>query len=208
VTRARGVAGSPERLALLGRLAAAASSGAAMIQVRERHLDDLGLLAFVGELLAVCDGTQCLVIVNERTDVAFAAGAHGVHLRSDSISAQDARLVLGHDAVVGRSVHSVREAEAVTTAGGCDYLVFGTIYPSASKSEGHPVAGIEALREVCSAVSLPVVAIGGLTVARAAEAARGGAAGVAAISLFAEATDIGRVVGDLRNALTPQQGNV
>jgi len=179
-----------------------------MIQVRERHLDDRALIVFVRELVDVCAGTACAVVVNERSDVALAAGATGVHLKSDSVSVADARMVLGTEAMVGRSVHSVEEAAAVGSAGGCDYLVFGTVYPSSSKAEDHPVAGIEALRKVCSSVSLPVIAIGGISVARAPEVSRAGAAGVAAISLFAESAEMGRVAGDLRNALTLKQGNV
>lgn len=208
VTRARGVAGSAERLTLLARLASAVDAGVSMIQVRERHLDDRALVVFVGELLDICAGTECRVIVNERTDVSVAAAAHGVHLKSDSVSVADARQVLPIDAVVGRSVHSVEEAQAAAAAGCCDYLVFGTVYPSSSKAEDHPVAGIEALRSVCASVSLPVIAIGGISVSRAAEVTRAGAAGAAGISLFAEAADMGRVAGDLRNALTLKHGNV
>ena len=208
ITRARGAAGSAERLTLLARLTSAVEAGVSMIQVRERHLDDRALVVFVEELLDICTGTECRVIVNERTDVSVAAGAHGVHLKSDSVSVADVRRVLSNDAVVGRSVHSAMEAEDIAAAGGCDYLVFGTVYPSSSKAEDHPVAGIEALRSVCRSVSVPVIAIGGISISRAPEVTRAGAAGAAAISLFAEAADMGRVAGELRNALTLKQGNV
>ncbi|CAN5876031.1 thiamine phosphate synthase [soil metagenome] len=193
---------------MLGRLGSAVNAGVSMIQVRERHLDDRALMVFVRELVDVCAGSTCKVVVNERSDLTLTAGAHGVHLKSDSVAVADVRMVRGTDTVVGRSVHSVEEATAVGSAGGCDYLVFGTVYPSSSKAEDHPVAGIEALRQVCSSVSLPVIAIGGISVARAPGVVRAGAAGVAAISLFAEATDMGRVAGELRNALTLKQGNV
>ncbi|MEO5896254.1 MAG: thiamine phosphate synthase [Vicinamibacterales bacterium] len=193
---------------MLSRLASAVDSGVSMIQVRERHLDDRALTLFVRELVGICAGSPCMVVVNERSDVTLTAGAHGVHLKSDSVSVADVRTVLGSGSIVGRSVHSVGEATAVGSAGGCDYLVFGTVYPSSSKAEDHPVAGIEALRQVCSSVSLPVIAIGGISVARAPAVARAGAAGVAAISLFAETADMGRVAGELRNALTLEEGNV
>jgi len=87
-----------------------------MIQVRERHLDDRALIRFVKQLLEVCGATACKVVVNERTDIAIAAGAHGVHLKSDSVPVTDARRLLSTEAVVGRSVHSATEAAAVAAA--------------------------------------------------------------------------------------------
>ena len=208
VTRARGTRGSQEQLTLLRRLEAAMHAGASMIQVRERHLDDRSLLAFVQELVALSSGTRCQVVVNDRADIALAARAHGVHLKSDSISVADVRRLMPADAIVGRSVHDSDEAGAIAAAGGCDYLVFGTVFPSSSKTEDHPVAGIDALKRVTRSVRLPVVAIGGINVARAAEAREAGAAGVAAISFFTEAPDIARAVHELRSALTAKQRNV
>jgi len=87
--------------------------------------------------------------------------------------------------LVGRSVHSVGEAMAAAADGGCDYLVFGTVFESQSKPAGHGVAGLGALAEVCAAVPLPVLAIGGMTVDRVPDIVRAGAAGLAAIGLFA-----------------------
>jgi thiamine-phosphate pyrophosphorylase len=183
-------------------------AGASMIQVRERHMDDRSLLAFVRELVALSRGTACRVVVNDRADIALAAGAHGVHLKSDSMSVADARRIVTPRTLVGRSVHDPDEAVAVAAAGGCDYLVFGTVFPSSSKTEDHPVAGIEALKRVTGDVQLPVIAIGGINVSRAKEARLAGAAGVAAISFFTEAPDIARAVHELRDALTAKEGNV
>jgi len=208
VTRARGAAGSRERIALVSRLAAAADAGATMIQVRERHLDDRALLAFVRELLDATRATACAVSVNDRLDIVLATGAQGVHLKSDGVSVSDVRRVAPPGLIVGRSVHSEAEAIATEAEGGCDYLFFGTVFPSASKPTDHPVAGSEGLRRVCDSVSLPVVAIGGVTTARTAEVVRAGAAGVAAISLFVEAADVVRLVTSLHHALTGHQGRV
>lgn len=208
VTRARGAAGSPERTALVSRLAAAADAGATMIQVRERHLDDRALLAFVRELLDATRSTSCAVLVNDRLDIVLATGAHGVHLKSDGVSVQDVRRIAPAGLIVGRSVHSETEAIATGVEGGCDYLFFGTVFPSASKPTDHPVAGTDRLRRVCDSVALPVVAIGGVTTGRAAEVARAGAAGIAAVSLFVEAPDIAHVVTSLHHALTVNQGRV
>ncbi len=179
-----------------------------MIQVRERHMDDRSLLAFVQELVALSHGTACRVVVNDRVDIALAAGAHGIHLKSDSISVADARQIVTPITMVGRSVHGPDEAAAVAAAGGCDYLVFGTVFPSSSKTEDHPIAGIEGLTRVTRGVQLPVIAIGGINVSRAKEARAAGAAGVAAISFFTEAPDIARAVHELRDALTGKERNV
>jgi thiamine-phosphate pyrophosphorylase len=208
ITRARGVRGSPERAALVSRMAAAAAAGASMIQIRERQLDDRTCVDFARELIDATTETSCLITLNDRPDIAIAAAAAGVHLKSDSVSASDVRSIALPDFVIGRSVHSISEAIVAEHEGGYDYLLFGTVFPSASKPAGHVIAGIEPLREICSRVSLPVIAIGGMTCGRAAEAARAGAAGIAAISLFAEARDIAEAVSSLRDALTRHSGRV
>jgi thiamine-phosphate pyrophosphorylase len=206
ITRARGLPGSAERLALLARLKAAAAAGAAFIQVRERQLSDRALVAFVRELVECTRDRECRVLVNDRPDIALAAGAAGVHLKDRSLAAADVRRIVPAAFIVGRSVHSEGDATAAEAAGGCDYLLFGTVFPSASKPDDHPIAGIDALRRVCERVSLPVLAIGGINTGRAQSVAAAGAAGAAGISLFSEAPDIGAAVRALRAALTPPSG--
>ncbi len=208
VTRARGSSGSPERASLVSRLASAAAAGASMIQIRERQLDDRAVLEFAQELIRATSGTSCLVTINDRTDIAIAAGAAGVHLKSGAVSAADVRRITPPEFVVGRSVHSMDDATAAEREGGCDYLFFGTVFPSTSKPADHPIAGIEGLRAVCARVSLPVVAIGGITPFRAPAVAAAGAAGAAAIGLFAEARDTAEAVASLRSALTGHSGHV
>ena len=88
---------------------------------------------------------------------------------------------------------------AAEAAGGCDYLLFGTVFASDSKPEGHVAAGLDALRRVCERVRLPVLAIGGMTIERAAAVARAGAAGIAAIGVFNRAADMTAVVTGLRS---------
>ena len=208
ITRARGAQGSTERASLLARLVSAAGAGATMIQVRERLLDDRALVVFVRELVAATSGIRCQVIVNDRPDIALAAAAAGVHLKSVSIAASDVRRIAPPSFIVGRSVHSEDEAAAAEEAGGCNYLMFGTVFPSSSKPDDHPIAGTDGLRHVCARVSLPVVAIGGITASRAAATRAAGAAGIAGISLFADAPDVAEAVRSVRNALTPQLGSV
>ena len=163
----------------------AARAGVDLIQIRERGLNDRRLVNLVVRIIAAVRTTTASVLVNERTDVAIAAGAAGVHLRSSSAPAARIRTLAPKGFIVGRSVHTREEALIADHEGGCDYLVFGTVFPSAGKPPGHAVAGVDALKDVCAAVRLPVLAIGGITEGRAREAASAGAAGVAAIGLFA-----------------------
>src|SRR5687768_9627213 len=143
IARARGTAGSPERSAWLDRLGKAAAAGASMIQVRDRLVDDRALLTFLRDLAGVVSGTGCRILVNERTDVSLAARIDGVHLKSHGIPPIAVRALLPPPLLVGRSVHSVDEAMRVEQGGGCDYLLFGTVFPSRSKPDEHQVAGSE-----------------------------------------------------------------
>jgi thiamine-phosphate pyrophosphorylase len=166
----------------------AAASGVDLIQVRERDLSDRELAGLVRAIVAAASGFQARVLVNERLDVAMAAGASGVHLRADSMTASLARAAAPHGFLIGRSVHGIEEARVAADAGGCDYLLFGTVFPSAGKPEGHIVAGIGAVGAVCRSVELPVIGIGGVDAARARTLAEAGAAGAAAVELFMSAS--------------------
>ena len=170
---------------LVDLVAGAARAGIDLIQIRERDLAAGALVTLVRRCLDAAEGTSSKVVINDRADVAIAAGAAGMHLRGDSIAVRAARSLLGDSAVIGRSVHSADEAGEVLRAGGVDYLVFGTLYETVSKDGGHPVAALDELRAACrAAAGVPVLAIGGITVQRAAELARAGAAGIAGIGLF------------------------
>jgi thiamine-phosphate pyrophosphorylase len=179
--------------ALVAAAVRAADRGADVIQIRERDLSDIALLGLVRALLAAVAGRPVRVLVNDRADVAIAAGAHGVHLRGDSPPASRIAAVAAAAAparqaadrfIIGRSVHSLADVDAAVADGGCDYLMFGTVFPSAGKPPDHPVAGVERLAEACRRSTLPVIAIGGMTPEREPEIARAGAAGLAAIGWF------------------------
>ena len=166
--------------------AAVSKADVDVLQIRERGLDDAILARLVRDVLAGAAGSGMRVLVNDRADVALAAGAAGVHLPSTAPAVAVMRRILPDVLLLGRSVHTDDDLREIERQGGCDYLTFGTVFPSAGKPKGHPVAGVEALGRACASTSLPVLAIGGLTVSLAAEAARAGAAGVAAIGLFAD----------------------
>jgi thiamine-phosphate pyrophosphorylase len=184
ITDRRRLRGDAEA-ALIEREQLAAQAGVHLIQIRERDLDGGPLTRLVSRAVEAVRGTRTRILVNDRVDVAVAAGAHGVHLRGDSMPAARARALLPAGAVVGRSIHAAADAVAATAEGSLDYLLFGHLFDTPSKP-GLAPAGLEALAAVVSTTSLPVLAVGGITVERMAEVARTGASGAAAVGLFAD----------------------
>lgn len=178
--------------ALIEQAARAADAGLDLFQIREPDLSDAALLDLAERVRDAAKGSALRVLVNDRLDIALAAGLHGMHLRGSSYAAARARAITGcRMFLIGRSVHSAEEAAAVEAAGGLDYLILGAMFPTSSKPPDHPLAGIETLRTAVSACRLPILAIGGITLDNAAHVASAGAAGLAAIGLFAS--------GDLRD---------
>jgi thiamine-phosphate pyrophosphorylase len=177
----------------------AVRAGVDMIQVRERDLDGGRLASLVTELVRLTRGTATRVVVNDRLDVALACRADGVHLRGDSIPPGRARSIAPAGFLIGRSVH--HEAEAKAVAPDVDYLIAGTVFPTSSKPGLTECLGVEGLARICRSVSVPVLAIGGMTPDRLADVATAGAAGVAAIGLFATGNrPLADVVADARTA--------
>jgi thiamine-phosphate pyrophosphorylase len=160
---------------------AAVRAGIDWIEVRERDLESADLAAIVSELVRESRGTGTRILVNDRLDVALACGADGVHLRGDSMPAAAVRRVASRGFLVGRSVHSVEEAQA---SGPVDYLIAGTVFPTPSKASDAPLLGPAGLRRIVRAAGVPVLGIGGIDVGRAAAVAEQGSAGIAAIGLF------------------------
>jgi thiamine-phosphate pyrophosphorylase len=176
---------------VLGKIRAAGAAGADWVQIREKDLCGRELLGLARE--AVAGQGSARVIVNDRLDVALAAGAAGVHLGQQSLRAQDVvRWCRAGNAVadflVGVSCHSLEEAREAESAG-ASYLFFGPVFDTPSKrGMGKPQGGGR-LAEICRCVAIPVVAIGGVNEQNAGECIRAGAAGVAAIRMFQEARD-------------------
>ena len=163
----------------------AAAAGVDIIHIRERDLEAGELSALVAEIVGVTRGSATRVVVNDRVDVALAAGADGVHLRGDSMPAARVRAVVPRGFLICSAVHTA--AEAVAAAGASDCLVAGTVFPTASKPDLRSFLGLEGLASVVQAVSVPVLAIGGMSVERAAAVAATGAQGLSAIGLFTDA---------------------
>lgn len=185
--------------ALLDRIAMASRAGVTLVQIRERQLEGQALFALTRRAVDAVRGSRTRIIVNERADVAEAAGAHGVHLRAASGAASRVRAICPPGFLIGRSVHDVAGAVAAAQDGGADYLLFGTVCESRSKP-GRTPAGVAALADVAASTPLPTLAVGGMTGGVLGAVARAGAAGFAAISLFSDSQRIDGVVRDANAA--------
>jgi len=173
---------------VVARVSWAARAGVHLVQVRERDLDGGPLTALVRRCVEAVRGSGVRVLVNDRLDVALAAGAHGVHLRADSMPARSVRTACPPGFLIGRSVHATDEAIAAAAAGGLDYLLFGTVFTTASKP-GRAASGASALADAVAATSIPVLAVGGMTADKVGDVAAAGAAGFAAIGMFADGSE-------------------
>ncbi len=160
--------------------ARAARDGVEMIQLRAKELSARALAELVRGALA--SALQSKILVNTRTDIALACGAHGVHLPAESIAPATIRRIAPAGFLIGVSCHNVDELRAAEREG-ADFAVYGPVFPSVTKSIT-PI-GIDAFREAVAAVQLPVYALGGVTAGNAQACIDACAAGIAGISLFA-----------------------
>lgn len=164
--------------------AAALDGGASVVQVRLKTTPAGAFLATARKVVELGRG-RALVLVNDRPDIAFLAGADGVHVGAEDLPPSDARRVVGEGLLVGRTCRTTEEARAAL-ADGADHVGFGPLFGSESKALAVPPRGLAALREVAAALPAPVVAIGGITVDTIREVAAAGAAAAAVIhDLFA-----------------------
>lgn len=176
---------------------AAIAGGATAIQLRAPELGDAALLPVAREVVALGRAAGVATIVNDRVDVAMAAGAEGVHLgQEDDFDRAADRL--GPDGILGVSVSTPVEARGAEAAGAA-YLGV-TVWSTATKRDARPV-GLEGVRAVARATRLPVVGIGGIDSANAAEVLAAGARGVAVVSAVARADDMVAATRDLRAAV-------
>ena len=179
---------------------AAVRGGVDAVQLREKDLPAGALFELARELRRRCTRHGVRLLINDRIDVALAVGADGVHLPVDSFAAGDARALVGPGRLIGVSTHSLEQAQRASAAG-ADFVVFGPVFATPSKRPFGPPLGLEALAQAAGAVSVPVFAIGGVTVARADAVCRHGAHGIAAIAAVLEATDPTAAARALRRAL-------
>lgn len=172
-------------LPLLPRLQAVAEAGADLIQLREKDLACRELLGLAKSAVEVSRGSDTRIVVNDRLDIAMAAGAHGVHLGGQSAPPEAVRRHVDDDFLVGVSCHSMDEALRAE-AGGADYIVLGPIFDTPSKRQYGPPLGLNKLSEVANRIRIPVLALGGITVEKVRPCLDAGATGIAGIRLFQE----------------------
>jgi thiamine-phosphate pyrophosphorylase len=195
---------------LAEQISRAVAAGIDWIQIREKDLSARELLAMARAAVKVAASQRSnatRIIINDRLDVALAAGAGGVHLGEASLTvaavsawrrATDLRESSAREFLIGASCHSV-EAVRAAERDGADYAIFGPVFATPSKEKFGAALGINRLAEASKAVRIPVLAIGGITEENARECFVAGAAGIAAIRMFSEARDLAGIVGRLRD---------
>lgn len=151
-----------------------------MIQLREKHLSAGAFFKLACEAVAIARGSATRILVNDRVDVALAAGAHGVHLRSDSLPVARVRAVVPDSFLVGVSCHVADDVDPVRTRG-ASFLVLGPVFAKAGYA---PPLGLERFASIARTAAVPVFALGGVSWENAGDCLDSGAAGVAGIRLF------------------------
>jgi len=159
--------------------------GARIVQLRSKETPENKLLATAKSMKNLCSEYDALFVMNDYPDIALAADADGLHIGQEDMPVKDARRLLPIDKIIGCSVDN-KEQAAAAEAEGADYIAFGALYPTGSKSD-IGVVGLEALKEIKKATDLPLVAIGGINAGNAAETIAAGADAVAVISAIMQA---------------------
>ena len=193
--------------ALLEARESAAAAGVDWMQIREKDLPGARLAALTRAAQERAAQKKTRILVNDRLDVALAAGAGGVHLGEESLPAEEVVRWLRsaacarapQDFLVGVSCHALEAARAAERAG-ADYVFFGPVFATPAKALYGAPQGLARLGEVCRALQIPVLAIGGITAENAAACLAAGARGIAAIRLFQDAADLSDTVRRLRGA--------
>lgn len=178
----------------------AISGGARAVQLRDKRRSKIETLRRANELRALCARYDALFIVNDHLDVALASVADGLHLGHDDFPVSTTRQFLSIDTIVGRTTRTV-ESALQAERDGADYVAVGSIYPTGSKTDTH-VVGLKRLREVKEAVSIPVVAIGGINASNVADVVAAGADSVAVLSAVAGAEDVEGAARRLSGAIS------
>lgn len=169
--------------------------GATMIQIREKDLNEKDFLLEAEELLALCRSYNVPFIVNDNVELAVKIGADGVHVGQSDMNARDVRALIGNDKILGVSTQTVEQALFAQECG-ADYLGVGAVFPTGSKDDAE-VLDRKTLMDICKAVSIPVVAIGGITKDNVRELKGTGIAGISVISAIFAQKDIQNATAEL-----------
>lgn len=174
---------------LLASVEAALRGGAAVVQYRDKSADVARQHEQASELLELCRRYHVPLIINDSLRLADLVGADGVHLGRDDGAVHEARIVLGHDRVIGVSCYQSLPLALKAQAAGADYVAFGSFFPSSTKPDASP-ADVTLLHEAGHVIHVPIVAIGGITLSNADSLINAGADSVAVISALFDSGDI------------------
>lgn len=175
-------------LPVLAKVRAFVDAGATTVQLRLKEESPRHILELARAALPICRAAGCLLIINDRADLAMLAGADGVHLGEEDLPVVEARQLGGPSLRIGATVRDLEGARAAA-GDGADYVGFGPVFGTTTKSVRIAPRGLEALAEVVRGSPIPVVAIGGITLERMGDVARTGAAGAAVVSSALGAAD-------------------
>ena len=182
----------PQFSEILRLVRAAVDADVPLFQIREKSLPARVLYELVARAAEITHGSKTRLLVNDRSDIARAAGADGVHLTTQSLPVEVVRNMFGAEFLIGASTHSLDEARAAR-AGGADFVVFGPVFETESKRVFGAPQGLDKLAEVTRALGeFPVVAIGGITVNKVDECFQAGARGIAAITMLNDTENLTR----------------
>ncbi len=185
-----------EQQSLYAQVEAALKGGVTCVQLREKELDEMAFLQEARDICDLCHRYGIPFIVNDNVDIAIACGADGIHVGQEDMAADKVRRLVGDGMMLGVSVHTVEEArEAV--ANGADYLGLGAVFPTSTKTDVEQMPGA-LLREICGAVDVPIVAIGGINRNNIESLSGSGVDGVALVSAIFSTADIEGTCRDLR----------
>lgn len=188
----------PAGVTLAQAVEAALDGGVTCLQLREKEASAGEILTLARTLLPLCRARKVPLLINDRVDIALAAGADGVHLGQDDLPLPDARALLGPDRILGATAHTVEEALRAQ-AEGADYLGVGAMFPTGTKTDTVPTSA-DTLKAICAAVSIPVVAIGGVNAQNLPTLAGTGIAGAAVVSAIFSQSDLTAAARTLRTA--------
>lgn len=170
--------------------------GVTFIQLREKTLDEETFLLEAKEIKSLCEAYHVPFVINDNVGIAKKINADGVHVGQDDMNVEDVRRILGEEKIIGVSASSVEEA-LCAEKGGADYLGVGAVFPTSSKDDASDVS-FEILKEICEAVSIPVIAIGGISKENVHKLSGTGIVGIAVISAIFGKEDIKQAAIDLK----------
>ena len=181
---------------LYEQLEDALKGGATIVQLREKNLAQDEFVAEAVQIKKLCRCYSVPLIINDSVDVALKSGADGVHVGIEDAPVAQMRKRVGKDFIIGATAKTVEQAKAAETAG-ADYLGVGAVFPSPTKKNAIRIT-TEQLKEVCSSVSIPAVAIGGINLNNVSELKGGGMDGIAVVSAIFAAEDIKTATAELK----------